>query len=64
MVQRRHLVQNAAEGPYIRLVVVGLIVEEFRGHVVRRPDPRAGKVHRAFQYLRRVPISSGKAFFI
>ncbi len=41
-----HLVQDATESPYIRLVVVGLVVEELRGHVIRRANPRAGKIHR------------------
>lgn len=46
-----HLVQNASEGPNVGLVVVGLVVEKLGGHVVRRPDSRAGKVHRTLQHL-------------
>lgn len=57
-----HLVQDASEGPYVGLVVVGLVVEKLGGHVVRRPDSRAGKVHRTLQHLannKNVSVWSG-----
>lgn len=52
-----HFVQDASEGPYVGLVVVGLVVEELGGHVVRRPDTRAGKVHRTLQHLAKRCVS-------
>ena len=52
-----HFVQNTSEGPYVGFVIVGLVVEKLGGHVVRRPDTRAGKVHRTLQHLAKTCCS-------
>ena len=51
VVEGGHLVKHAAEGPDVGLVVVRLVFEDFRAHVVRRPNARAGKVHGALEHL-------------
>lgn len=62
MAEGRHLVQDAPKGPYVRLVVVRLVVEQLGRHVVRRPDARAREVHRAFEYL--IHIVNNCKFFV
>lgn len=51
MAESGHLVQNASEGPYVGLVIIRFIVEDFRRHVVRRSDTGTSEVHRSFQHL-------------
>ena len=56
MGEGRHFIQDASEGPYVGLVVVGLVVEQLGGHVIRCSDTRASKVHRALQYLEKKSV--------
>lgn len=44
MFQGEQLVQHAAESPDVRLVVVGVVLEDLGRHVVRRADARASKI--------------------
>lgn len=47
-----HFVKNTAECPYVGLVVVRRVLEEFWRHVVGRADPSARQVCRTLQDLR------------
>ena len=46
MFQRRHLVEDAAHGPEVWLVVVGLVLPDLGAEVVRGPDAGLGVVGR------------------
>lgn len=49
--QIAHLVQDAAQRPHIRLVPIGLVLEQLRRHVIRRADTRVREVLRAIEHL-------------
>ena len=51
MAQRKELVQNAAQGPDVRLVVVWFVFEQFWRHVVGCPDAGFGIVQGAVQHF-------------
>ena len=51
MLKRGHLIQDTAQRPNVRLVVVRLVLEQFWTHIVRRPDTRLCKLHRALENL-------------
>lgn len=53
MLEREQLVEEAPERPDVRLIVVGMVLENLRRHVVRRPDARAGEVAGTPQKLLR-----------
>lgn len=44
MLEGQKLVQQAPESPDVRLVVVRVVLEDLRGHVVGSPDARAREV--------------------
>ena len=52
-----HLVHAAAQGPDVRLVVVGLVCKQLWAHVVRRPDDSVCKVTRSIQYTGDTKVS-------
>ena len=54
VLQRRHLVEDAAERPDVRFVVVGLVVADLRRQVVRGPDRRPGQLPGVPQHLEEV----------
>ena len=52
-----HLVQDAAEAPHVRLVVVRLPPADLGREVVRGPDGRSGQVQRVAQRFGNPEIS-------
>ena len=57
MIERRHFVENATKGPDVGLVVVRLVLEYFRGHVVGCSDTCSRKVLRTFHDLANSKIT-------
>jgi hypothetical protein len=51
VVEGGHFVEDAAEGPDVRLVVVGLVFEDLRRHVVGGSDAGSSKVLGALHHL-------------
>jgi len=51
MFERSHLVKHTSKRPDIRFEVVLLILEQLRGHVIRRADTGLSKVSRSIQNL-------------
>lgn len=51
MLEGQKLVEQAAECPDVRLVVVRVVLEDLRRHVVRGPDARARELAGAPQQL-------------
>lgn len=55
------LIQDAACGPHIRLVVVRLVLEQLRAHVVGCTNLCAGKGHGAIQDLGNAQVTQHQA---
>jgi len=53
-----HFVEDAAEGPDVAFVVVGLLLTELRRQVVRRPHHRMRKVRSLVQHLSHPQVSN------
>jgi hypothetical protein len=52
-----HFVQDAAKRPDVRLVSIGLVLEQLWRHVVRSADARVGKVLGAVEHLGDAEVS-------
>ena len=56
MLQSGHLIDAAAEGPDVRLVVVWLVGEQLGAHVVGRANDSVSKVTGAVQHTRYAQV--------
>ena len=57
VLESAELIQDAAQGPDVRLVCVWLVLAYLRGHVVRRALHREGVIGGALQHLRDTKVS-------